>query len=301
MLEAFCYIPTKISTVAAASDKAWQYANAEACGVAVPRTISIASTSDMERLGELRLPYILKPTARQDMKSDVLRNIVVRTFAEQASISSYLHRHIDRGVEFIASEIVPGGDEQIYAYTAFVSPSGAILRGWVGRKLSQYPRYFGVFSTASNVDEEKAAAVQQLGNRLVKQMGVHGIIEPEFKYDQRDGQFKLMEVNLRSMMWNHLGVAVGVNLPVAQMLTACGLQVPREAQNSDPVRLVYAAHEVANLIEHQGYWRSFRANMFGGTRTWAFFEWSDPAPFLASLPMTTKIVVRACRRRFVGR
>ena len=38
--------------------------------------------------------------------------------------------------------------------------------------------------------------VEPLGFRLLKSMGYHGIASVEFKRDPRDGQFKLMEVNM---------------------------------------------------------------------------------------------------------
>ena len=50
----------------------------------------------------------------------------------------------------MASEIIPGDGSNIYAYVGYRSKSGKIINEWTGRKLSQYPDDFGVFSSASN-------------------------------------------------------------------------------------------------------------------------------------------------------
>src|SRR5690606_14677023 len=116
---------------------------------------------------------------------------------------------IGQGVEFIASEFVPGDDTNIYAYTCYRSQDGTIQNEWTGKKLTQYPDNYGVFCSASN---EATSEVLEQGRALVKALDAYGIIEPEFKYDMRDQKFKLMEVNLRSMMWHRTGTISGVRL-----------------------------------------------------------------------------------------
>ena len=79
------------------------------------------------------------------------------------------------------------------------------MNEWTGKKLNQYPDNFGVFSSASN---ESVSEVMPSGRKLVTEINAFGIIEPEFKFDHRDKTLKLMEVNLRSMMWNRVEVLV---------------------------------------------------------------------------------------------
>src|SRR5690606_33540219 len=118
------------------------------------------------------------------------------------------------------------------------------------------------------------------GRKLVEAMDVVGIVEPEFKFDQRDGQYKLMEVNLRSMMWHRLGNLCGVRLQLSQWRNALGLNVVRDKQEINrKVHLVYMKHEILNLISSREYFSIFRKNMWGGDeRNFAIFNWRDPLP-----------------------
>jgi D-aspartate ligase len=50
------------------------------------------------------------------------------------------------------------------------------------------------------------------GLRLLRQLGVHGISQVEFKLDPRSGEFKLIEVNPRLWQWHGLAAACGVDL-----------------------------------------------------------------------------------------
>ena len=61
-----------------------------------------------------------------------------------------MENHLDSGIKFLASEIIPGGENCIYAYVAYRDMNGKILNEWTGKKLAQYPDDFGVFASASN-------------------------------------------------------------------------------------------------------------------------------------------------------
>lgn len=201
------------------------------------------------------------------------------------------------GIDFLASEVVPGDDAQIYAYTAYRSPCGRILSEWIGKKLTQYPDRFGVFSSASNEAPEE---VRALGRKLLDGMDLYGIVEPEFKYDARDGVFKLMEVNLRSMMWNRLGNRSGVYLQFTQWQDALGLPVQEQAQErSRRIHLVYIKHEIVNLLSRWGYWKHFFQNLFGGDeRHFAVFDWHDIGPAIRDLRTYPRAMVSAWLKRF---
>ena len=85
-------------------------------------------------------------------------------------------------------------------------------------------------------------------------MDIKGIAEPEFKYNSRDKKYKLMEINLRSMMWHRVGNLSGVNLQYAQYLDALGKNVNPQIQvkNKD-IHFIYLNHEIINLILRRKY------------------------------------------------
>jgi predicted ATP-grasp superfamily ATP-dependent carboligase len=127
-------------------------------------------------------------------------------------------------------------------------------------------------------------------------MNLMGICEPEFKYDYRDNKYKLMEINLRSMMWHRVGNLSGVNLQFSQYLDAINEKVPRQAQDqNEVVHFIYMKHELYNLFFRKYYLKSFLKNVFGSKKKdFAIFHLSDVKPFLFDFYDIMKGVIIRC-------
>lgn len=293
----FCFLPFNRKSLLSHLDKSMQYAYCERLGVAYPRSVELSLEQGIDHLNDLSFPVIIKPRRRDDATTEVFRNLLLEKETDFIFKKEELKKFMGNGIDFLASEVVPGDDAQIYAYTAYRSPCGRILSEWIGKKLTQYPDRFGVFSSASNEAPEE---VRALGRKLLDGMDLYGIVEPEFKYDARDGVFKLMEVNLRSMMWNRLGNRSGVYLQFTQWQDALGLPVQEQAQErSRRIHLVYIKHEIVNLLSRWGYWKHFFQNLFGGDeRHFAVFDWHDIGPAIRDLRTYPRAMVSAWLKRF---
>jgi len=295
-IQEFCYIPFNQENILKCLDKSYQYEICEKNDIPYPKTVNIRNAYDLDHIEELTFPLLIKPSIRKDLYIDVFRNIYIENIniyeKEKQSLIDYIHK----GVEFLVSEFIPGDDTNIYAYTCFRSNEGDILNGWAGKKLTQYPDNYGVFCSASN---ESPDVVEAQGKALVDALNIYGIAEPEFKYDARDGKYKLMEVNLRSMMWHRIGNISGVCLQKTQFNYAINKPIEHYIQDkSQSIHLVLMLHEIPNLISRKGYWQFFKNNVFGGDkRVWAIFEASDIKPFIYSLYLLSRLSVSLCLKR----
>ena len=293
----FCYLPFNKRNLLRTLDKFYQYETCEACGVPYPKTKQIKRSEDLNDISSLVFPLLIKPSTRKDIVMDVFRTLYLETLEDYESNKLQLISFVERGVEFVVSEYIPGDDTNIYAYTCFRTQEGEILNEWSGKKLTQYPDNYGVFCSASNEAPEE---VDIQGRALVEALDAYGIVEPEFKYDYRDGKFKLMETNLRSMMWHRTGSISNVKLQATQYRYALGEKLVRCIQDkNETIHFVLMLHEIPNLIARKGYWKHFKHNVFvGKKRVWAVWERKDIKPFLFSLFLLLKMVVAAWRRRF---
>ena len=140
--------------------------------------------------------------------------------------------------------------------------------------------------------------IRELGRKLLYGMNLIGINEPEFKYDQRDGKYKLMEINLRSTMWHRTGNISGVNLQHTQYLDALGSESPQQKQIlNKTLHFVYFKHEIINLLRRKGYWGTFKHNVWGGAKTnYAIFDKTDIKPFVIDSINTFRAVAGICLR-----
>lgn len=281
-LAEFCFLPFNPRNLKQCSDKRYQYQMCEALGVPYPRTVYVNAASDIDAIRSLPFPVLVKPGTRQDFVSPVFRSLRLMDLQDLERNRQRISDFVTQGQTFLASEIVPGDGSNIYSYMGYRTRDGRILNEWIGRKLSQHPDDFGVFASASN---ECPDIVAEQGRTLLHGLNLWGIAQPEFKYDRRDGCYKLMEINLRSMMWHRMGNRIGVNIQYTQYRDALGQKVERQGQvRNQIIHFIYLKHELDNLLTRPGYGRIFRHNLFGGDqRTFAVFDLHDWRPFLHDL------------------
>lgn len=290
----FCFLPINPANLGLCLNKYYQYECCEALGVPYPKTILIERVEDAAQILSVPFPVIVKPEKREDLTSDIFRNLILSDRDDFAAKLPRIAVALARGVSLLVSEIVPGDGSNIYAYVGYRSRDGRILSEWTGKKLSQYPDDFGIFASASN---QAPPEVLEQGRRLLDGMDIVGIAEPEFKYDARDGSYKLMEINLRSMMWHRVGNLSGVNVQYAQYLDAAGLEVPVQVQEKErEVHLMYLKHEIVNLLTRRGYHRTFASNLSGSVSL-AFFDRHDLRPFVVDCADTVYEVGVVCLKK----
>jgi len=292
----FAFIPFNTSNAIESSNKVYQYQCCEKADIPYPKTISIRQIEDLLRVNDLTYPVIMKPVVRNDLSDNVFRSMVFKSEKDIDGFRQELSKLLSLGLSFLVSEIVPGSSHgSIYAYSAYVDKNGSILNEWVGRKLSQYPDDYGVFSSASNEAPEE---IWEQGRKLVKELNIYGFCEPEFKFDFRDGKYKLMEVNLRSMMWNEVGARSGVKLHYTQWCYANNMTIPSYTQNqSDKIVLMYYKHELLNLMFLKGYFPIFKSIWKNKTIYWAGCYKNDFSPIWNNIKLTARTIIKRLIRR----
>jgi len=278
-INSFCFLPFNPENLQTCLDKHVQYAYCEKLNVPYPKTIYINEKRDLKNVELIQFPILLKPSKREDLKRKVFRNLKIDNSEDLNKVKKGIENYLNAGIKFLASEIIPGDEDCIFAYVAYRDVDGKILNEWTGKKLAQYPDNFGVFASASNEAPEE---VRIQGRKLLNSMDIKGIAQPEFKYDFRDKKYKLMEINLRSMMWHRIGNLSGVNLQYSQYLDALGEKINPQNQIKDKdIHFIYLKHEIINLIRRRKYFRTFIRNFRTSDEThFAVYDKQDIKPFL---------------------
>ncbi|CAM3418604.1 hypothetical protein [Zobellia roscoffensis] len=299
-IEPYCFLPFNPDNLHKVADKAVQYQFCEKLGVPYPKTIEVKSEADINNIKLLALPLLIKPNKREDLKIKVFRSCAVNSWEDFEAVQEQLKTFMEKGVAFIASEIIPGHTNgTIYAYTAYRSQrTKKILNEWIGKKLTQFPDDYGVFSSASN---EAPEIIKKQGRVLLEGMSLYGICEPEFKLDKRDGKYKLMEINLRSMMWHRTGFLSGVCLQYTQWCDALDMPIPKYVQNPALRHFCYFKHEIINLIFRRGYFKYFKNNLGNKNMSLALWDIKDPFPFLVDQFYTAVSLTKLVIRKIMGK
>ena len=272
---------------------------AQARGLPVPRQIASREVEGPDAaLARLRLPCVIKPDlhrgwyAHPELFVDGPRKaFVVSTPAELRERWAEVARHVQ---DFVVQEYVPGGEDQIYSFHAYVDRAGAVKGWFVGKKIRTFPRVAGISTFLELVHEPRLA---DLGFDIVRRTGIVGPMKMDFKRDPA-GAFHLLEINARFNLWHRLGAGSGVNLPMIAYGDLAGVDAPAAGARSytTDIRWLALANDLRSFL------RSYRPGGELGWLDWLgslrgkmiydTFQWDDPVPFLSEQYRYARAVVR---------
>ncbi len=270
-------------TVEVAYDKRSTYRVAQKFGVHTPATFYPRDRRVVETL-ECRFPVILKP-AIKEVNNRFTREKAWPIEDKASLLATYdvACGMIDRGLIMI-QELVPGGGEAQFSFGA-ICENGRTLASVVARRARQYPVDFG--RSSSFVETVEEPAVEHAGKHLLEALGYTGVMEAEFKYDARDGRYKLLDLNPRVWGWHTLTRPGGVDFPFFMWRLAQNLPIPEVRVKAGyrwvrmTTDLPAAAREIiGGRLSIGSYLRSLRSPL-----EHAVMAADDPMPFLLEVPM----------------
>ena len=229
-----CHTP-RADVIRNCASKEAQIRTARALAVPTPRTYF---DNELELLyqdlsgGRSNYPLLFKP--KRELPPEQLKAFRLITLSNERQLKEAVARAKQHDVPFLIQEIIPGADDTLYSLGSCLSKDGKMKAIFTGRKLRQRPPRFGECRVGESIYVEP---IMRDGERLLRGLGFFGISQVEFKFDARDGQYKLLEVNPRSWSWISLPVAMGINIPFAFFCDACGIEIPTQTMTSQ--RVVY--------------------------------------------------------------
>jgi D-aspartate ligase len=94
----------------------------------------------------------------------------------------------------IFQEYIAGGDAAVWMFNGYFNEQSECLFGATGRKLRQFPAHRG--STSLGICEKNETVEAQTA-RLMEAVRYRGPLDMGYRFDARDGQYKLLDVNPR--------------------------------------------------------------------------------------------------------
>ena len=121
-------------------------------------------------------------------------------------------------------EYIPGGDDSIWMFNGYFNAHFECLFAMTGKKIRQSPVHKGVTSLGVCL---RNGDVDNLTRRFMKTIGYRGILDIGYKYDARDGKYKVLDVNPRIGSTFRLFVGDnGLDVARAEYLDLTGQRVP---------------------------------------------------------------------------
>lgn len=259
-------------------DKSATYALAREAGVPAPETLTVKSSDDFDAVARFPFPAALKPVHSH------LFFRRFKPFAKGAVVDNADHAIrllkpiLAESLQMLLTEVIPGRDDQYASYYSYLDEHGDPLFHFTKQKLRQYPTRFGLGTYHLTSWDETVA---DLGLRFFTAVGLRGVGNVEFKRDERDGLFKLIECNPRFTAANELVRVAGIDIAALAYARLVGSPLPPVEQYRRGVALWLPVDDVRAF-------RAYRADGELTVRAWSrsllrrqcstLFDWRDPRP-----------------------
>jgi len=179
------------------TDKREVFRLAQQFGVPTPFTILPRSRDDVEQfLANARFPVVLKPIdpTRFERRTGRPLAAVAILATPDALLSRYLEWEDSAAPNLMLQEHIPGGDDAVWMFNGVFNEWSECVAAFTGRKLRQHPVYGGTTSLGVCERNER---VERLTIDFMWALGYQGVLDVGYRYDARDGQYKLLDPNPR--------------------------------------------------------------------------------------------------------
>jgi len=266
-----------------AYDKRLTYRLAAEQQVDYPFTINPATEQDLDSFA-CAFPAVLKPATHATINRFTADKAWPVTSREELLARYRKARELIPSDLILVQELIPGGGESQFSYAALCY-DGQPIASLTARRTRQYPIDFGYSS--SFVETLDIPEIVAPSRRLLAAIRYTGIVEVEYKFDSRNGCYRLLDINPRLWTWSALGGRAGVDFPYLLWQMMVGKTVPEQTGRAGTrwVRMSTdvpaAVHEILRgRLSPGAYLRSLRSPL-----EFALIAADDPLPGLLDLPL----------------
>jgi predicted ATP-grasp superfamily ATP-dependent carboligase/ubiquinone/menaquinone biosynthesis C-methylase UbiE len=199
--------------------------------------------------------------------------------------------------DLMLQEYIPGGEDVQWMFNGYFDERSRCRFGITGRKLRQTPPYTGVTSLGVCTPNLE---VEELVQKLVEGVGYRGILDIGFRFDARDGLYKVLDVNPRLGATFRLFVGEGgLDVVRALYLDLTGQEVPRSAARPGRKWIIEELDLTSSLKYHRDGVLGARdwLRSFSGLAEGAWFARDDLRPFAAVCRRFLSLAARKARKR----
>lgn len=251
-------------------------------GIPHPWSTEILDPADLDGLDPDRFERaFLKP--RDSQQFMLTAGVKALTVSSPDEARAELERCEHSGTDFLLQEYVPGPASNHVFVDGFVDAKGVCRVLFARRRLRMYPVDFGNSSFMRSVPVAEVDGAAVTLRRLLAEIGYRGPFSAEFKQDERDGVFRILEVNARFWWYVEFAAQCGVDVCTLSYLDALGAEVPSIEEYTNGKGCVYPYYDFFACRELIREGRTSRRSCLRslGNSTQPVFQWSDPWPALS--------------------
>ncbi len=263
------------------SDKKEMHFLCRKMGVPTPEARFPQSGDDVARFaGSAVFPVVLKRIVNRLPEHRTQESVTIVSSPEEL-LEEYQKIETAGEPNVMLQEYIPGGPESVWMFNGYFANDSECLAGFTGKKIRQAPPFTGATTLGICLENE---TVKKTTIDFMRRLGYRGVVDMGYRYDRRDGRYKLLDVNPRVGSTFRLFVdSNGMDVVRALYLDLTGQPVRRGVPREGRKWVV----EQSDLVTSLRYWRLGRLTLTGWVRSLrgieegAWLAGDDVVPFAA--------------------
>ncbi len=213
-------------------DKDRLYAMMNKREVLVPETFELTEENLYGKVEkELGYPCVVKPVDSHSFVK-TFRKKLFKVHSEK-ELQEAVEKAESKGLKVVVQRIIEGPDTNKYTFDAYVDSTGKVSHCSSFHLLRLYPNDYGASVYTEHYYNED---IFDYGKKILEDIGFRGFAELEFKKDEKNQKYYLMEINVRIVNFNTLLDKIGLNIPYILYRDLTGSPLPplevRETKNT---------------------------------------------------------------------
>ena len=279
----FMFTNPKADLARSLCSKKEMYYLARKCGVPTAEAVFPQSKEDVLKFAkDAAFPIMIKAIHSWSSKHKGQGSVVLAR-TERELVKKYDAMEDPEEPNLMLQEYIPGGDDTVWMFNGYFNQSSDCLVGFTGRKIRQWPAHRGVTSLGICLKNEM---IEKTTKEFMKAIGYRGILDIGYRYDARDGRYKVLDINPRIGCTFRLFVtASGMDVVRALYLDITGHPIVSGQVPTGRKWLVEDLDLASSLTAHRRERLSLKewVSSVRGVREMAYFSLDDPLPLLGEL------------------
>lgn len=276
------------------ADKTSLYSLCRGLGISCPEHALPTSIDQVrEFIARATFPVVVKAAEHSRRLNNRYSSFIVQSPEELLAFCG--SAECFRRPNMILQEYIPGEDWIFHGYR---NPETGCFVGFTGKKLRSYPPFAGPTTLGVSVLNEP---LSRQAEAMLRVIGYSGIVDLDYRRDERDGRYKLLDFNPRvGANFRMFEDRAGIDVVRALHLDLTGKDVRRSPMIEGRTFIV-ELHDLfasfAHLRRGELTVQTWRRSL-SGTRELAWWSSDDPLPFLV---MGARLLLRAAERASCNR
>lgn len=246
--------------------------------VKIPDTMNSNAIDWSNFENSIGYPCLLKPTDSPGFVNHYRKKMFICN--DKTSLLKAIEQTHNDGFSMIVQRKIVGADSNVCTYDCYLNQSSQVTHSMTCQKIRQFPINYGA---SSYTLQRHIEVLHQIGQSFLEAVGFKGFAEIEFKKDDRNNDYYLIEVNTRTTTLNCLLDKAGINFPLVAYKELTGEALPKKIFK-ESTNYTFRYH-IEDLISIVKYFKTHQLTLLEYFKTmryktiYAIWSVDDPKPY----------------------